>query len=245
MKLNARQVETAKPAEKDYKLSDGNGLFLLIKTNGSKYWRYRYTFASKEKMLAIGVYPAVSLSSARQKRDEAKQNVAIGVDPVKAKNYGTASTKIITFKEIALEWHEFKKLRWSEGYQKDILEAFRKDVFPFVGNLPIANIEPVTMLDTLRKIENRGATEKAGKTRRWCGEVFRYAIATGRAKFNPLGELKSAMSGHVSSRYPFLKAEELPNFLIAVESYSGSKMTQLGLKILMLSGLRTVRTAYW
>ncbi|WP_413725380.1 tyrosine-type recombinase/integrase [Sodalis sp. RH16] len=240
MKLNARQVETARPEAKDYKMPDGAGLFLLVKSTGAKYWRYRYTFTGKEKMLAIGVYPAVSLAAARQRRDEARQNVAAGVDPVKAKNYGAAATaaKTITFREIAAEWHSFKKPRWSEGYAKDIIEAFSKDIFPAVGAMPIIDIEPVDMLAALRVIEARGATEKAGKTRRWCGEVFRYAVATGRAKYNPVGELKSAMQSHEGERYPFLVAEELPDFLRAVEDYSGSVLAKLGIKILMLVGLR-------
>lgn len=114
MKLNARQVETAKPGEKDYKLPDGNGLILLVKTSGAKYWRYRYTFAGREKMLALGVYPAVSLAAAREKRDEARRSVAAGVDPVKVKSHvATAAANSITFKDIAIEWHEFKKPRWS------------------------------------------------------------------------------------------------------------------------------------
>lgn len=249
MKLNARQVDTAKPRDKDYKLPDGNGLFLLVKTSGSKYWRYRYTFAGKEKMLAVGVYPTVSLAAARQKRDEARQNVAAGVDPVKAKNYGASAlaAKTITFKEISLEWHEFKKPRWSPGYASDILESFAKDIFPAVGGLPVAEIEPVQMLTALRKIEGRGATEKAAKTRRWCGEVFRYAVATGRAKYNPVGELNSAMQGHESESFPFLKAEELPAFLAAVDRYLGSPLPKLGIQIMMLAGLRTyeLRHSEW
>lgn len=249
MKLTARQVETAKPADKDYKLPDGAGLFLLVKTSGAKYWRYRYTYAGKERMLAIGVYPSVTLAAARQKRDEARQNVAAGVDPVKAKNYGAAAVaaKTITFKEIATEWHDFKSARWSPGYAKDILEAFEKDIFPAVGRLPVADIEPVVMLAALRKIEARGATEKAAKTRRWCGEVFRYAVATGRAKYNPVGELNSAMQGHESSSFPFLTADELPDFLTAVEEYSGSPLPRLGIQIMMLAGLRTfeLRNSKW
>ncbi|WP_336983804.1 tyrosine-type recombinase/integrase [Cedecea sp. HN178] len=248
MKLNARQVETAKPAEKDYKLPDGNGLILLVKTSGAKYWRYRYTFAGKEKMLALGVYPAVSLAAAREKRDEARRNVAAGTDPVKVKSHVAAvAAKTITFKEIATEWHEFKKPRWSHGYASDILEAFNKDIFPAVGRLPVAEIEPVQMLTALRKIENRGATEKAAKTRRWCGEVFSYAVATGRAKYNPVSELNSAMTGHKGESFPFLTAEELPDFLAAVESYKGSSLPRLGLQIMMLAGLRTyeLRHSKW
>ncbi|MGG2141734.1 tyrosine-type recombinase/integrase [Symbiopectobacterium sp. RP] len=246
MKLNARQIETAKPGDKDYKLPDGDGLFLLIKTSGAKYWRYRYIFAGKEKMLAIGVYPAVSLAAARRKRDEARQNVAAGIDPVKVKNYGAsaAAAKTITFKEIAIEWHEFKKNRWSPRYAADILEAFGKDIFPALGNLAVAEIEPVMMLAALRKVEAHGATEKAAKTRCWCGEVFRYAVATGRAKFNPAGELKSAMVKHKSTRHPFLRVDQLPDFLMAVDGYTGSIITRLGLQILMLSGLRTQELRY-
>lgn len=111
-------------------------------------------------MLALGVYPAVSLAAAREKRDEARRNVAAGVDPVKAKNHVAAAVaNSITFKDIAIEWHEFKKPRWSSGYASDILEALNKDIFPAVGKLPVAEIEPVQMLTALRKIENRGATE--------------------------------------------------------------------------------------
>lgn len=249
MKLNARQVETAKPGEKDYKLTDGNGLFLLVKSNGAKYWRFRYTFAGKEKMLAVGVYPAVSLAAARLKRDEARQNVAAGIDPVKAKNYGaaTAAAQAITFREIAAEWHEFRTPRWSAGYASDILEAFKKDIFPAVGDVAVIDIEPITMLKALRKIEARGATEKAAKTRRWCGEVFRYAVATGRCKYNPVGDLNSAMAGHEGESFPFLSAEQLPGFLDAVDGYSGSPLPKLGVKIMMLAGLRTheLRHSQW
>lgn len=249
MKLTARQVETAKPNDKDYKLSDGNGLVLLVKTSGAKYWRYRYTFAGKEKMLAIGVYPVVSLAAARQKRDEARQNVAAGVDPVRAKNYGAAAAKAktITFQEITLEWQEFKRPRWSVNYAEDMLEAFNLHIFPAIGALPVVDIEPVVMLSALRKIESRGSVARAAKIRRWCSEVFRYAIATGRAKFNPAGELKSAMITPQSAHYPSLKAEELPAFLAAVDAFTGSFLAKLGLKILMLTGLRTkeLRHSKW
>ncbi|QPT15200.1 integrase arm-type DNA-binding domain-containing protein [Serratia rubidaea] len=243
MKLNARQVDTAKPKDKDYKLPDGNGLFLLVKSTGAKYWRYRYTFAGREKMLAIGVYPAVSLSAARDKRDDARRLVAEGKDPVAAKNRG-AATRAITFKDIAHEWHEFKKPSWSDVYAEDILEAFNKDIFPAVGGLSVADIEPVQMLAALRVIEGRGATEKAAKTRRWCGEVFGYAVATGRAKYNPVSELRKAMKGHKGVSFPFLEAEELPEFLSAVDGYLGSPLPKLGVKIMMLAGLRTRELRY-
>jgi integrase len=155
-------------------------------------------------MLALGVYPAVRWRLLGKSEMRPGVTFAAGVDPVKVKSHvAAAAAKTITFKEIATEWHEFKKPRWSPGYASDILEAFNKDIFPAVGKLPVAEIEPVQMLTALRKIENRGATEKAAKTRRWCGEVFSYAVATGRAKYNPVSELNSAMTGHKGESFPF------------------------------------------
>ena len=240
MKLSARQVETAKPEIKDYKLPDGAGLFLLVKTNGAKYWRYRYQFAGREKMYAIGVYPDVSLADARIKRDEARLKLKEGIDPVKARQVKIVSGRENTFRRLSAEWHEFKKSRWSEGYAADILEAFNKDIYPLIGDLPVDSIEPIYALKALSAIEQRGATEKASKVRRWTSEVFKYAIATGRAKYNPVAELRSAMRGHVSSRYPFLLLPEIPDFLSALENYAGNPVTVIATKMLMLSGLRTV-----
>lgn len=240
MKLSARQVETAKPEIKDYKLPDGAGLFLLVKTNGAKYWRYRYQFAGREKMYAIGVYPDVSLADARAKRDEARLKLKEGIDPVKARQVKIVSGRENTFRRLSAEWHEFKKSRWSEGYAADILEAFNKDIYPLIGDLPVDSIEPIYALKALSAIEQRGATEKASKVRRWTSEVFKYAIATGRAKYNPVAELRSAMRGHVSSRYPFLLLHEIPDFLSALENYAGNPVTVIATKMLMLSGLRTV-----
>lgn len=240
MKLSARQVETAKPEIKDYKLPDGAGLFLLVKTNGAKYWRYRYQFAGREKMYAIGVYPDVSLADARAKRDEARLKLKEGIDPVKARQVKIVSGRENTFRRLSVEWHEFKKSRWSEGYAADILEAFNKDIYPLIGDLPVDSIEPIYALKALSAIEQRGATEKASKVRRWTSEVFKYAIATGRAKYNPVAELRSAMRGHVSSRYPFLLLHEIPDFLSALENYAGNPVTVIATKMLMLSGLRTV-----
>ncbi|WP_272518207.1 MULTISPECIES: tyrosine-type recombinase/integrase [unclassified Providencia] len=244
MKLSARQVETAKPEIKDYKLSDGAGLFLLVRTNGAKYWRYRYQFAGREKMYAIGVYPEITLAEARQKRDEARRKVLDGIDPVKARQVKAVSDVENTFRKLSIEWHEFKKSRWSAGYASDILEAFKMDIYPVIGELPVDSIEPIYALKALSAIEQRGATEKASKVRRWTSEVFKYAIATGRAKYNPVAELKSAMKGHVSSRFPFLTANELPDFLSAVSDYSGDPTTVLATKILMLTGLRTAELRF-
>ncbi|EFC0636877.1 DUF4102 domain-containing protein [Escherichia coli] len=250
MKLNARQIDTAKPKEKAYKLADGGGLYLLVKPNGGKYWRLKYRVAGKEKLLALGVYPEVTLADARAKREDAKRGIAGGIDPMEAKREEKIARETQlnnTFKDIALEWHSSKLKKWSAGYASDILEAFNKDVFPYIGKKPIAEIKPLELLNVLRRIEGRGATEKAKKVRQRCGEVFRYAIVTGRAEYNPAPDLTSAMQCHESNHYPFLTAKELPDFFKALSSYSGSALVVMAARLLIITGLRTgeLRGALW
>lgn len=250
VKLNARQVDTAKPKDKPYKLADGGGLYLLIKPNGGKYWRLKYRVAGKEKLLALGVYPEVTLADARAKREEAKRGISGGIDPMEAKREEKIARETQlnnTFKDIALEWHSSKLKKWSAGYASDILEAFNKDVFPYIGKKPIADIKPLELLNVLRRIEGRGATEKAKKVRQRCGEVFRYAIVTGRAEYNPAPDLTSAMQGHESNHYPFLTPKELPDFFKALSGYTGSALVVLAARLLIITGLRTgeLRGAFW
>lgn len=250
MKLNARQVDAAKPREKAYKLADGAGLYLEVVPSGSRYWRMKYRFNGKEKRLAFGVYPAVSLAQARALRDEAKKKLAKGIDPSFAKKEEKLVRDVQlnnTFQAVALEWHGTKVSRWSEGYASDIIEAFNKDIFPYIGQLPVNNIKPLVLLNVLRRMESRGATEKAKKVRQRCSEVFRYAIVTGRAEYNPAADLTSAMSGHESKHYPFLTVEELPDFFKALTGYTGSPLVVLAARLLILTGVRTgeLRGAFW
>lgn len=127
------------------------------------------------------------------------------------------------------------------------MEAFQNDIFPYVGTRPIGEIKPLELLNVLRKIEKRGALEKMRKVRQRCSEVFRYAIATGRAEFNPAADLSSALEVHQSNHFPFLKADELPDFLLALDSYTGSRLVQIATKLLMITGVRTIelRAALW
>ncbi|MGP2869905.1 integrase arm-type DNA-binding domain-containing protein [Serratia marcescens] len=250
MKLNARQVDAAKPREKAYKLADGAGLYLEVVPSGSRYWRMKYRFNGKEKRMAFGVYPAVSLAQARALRDEAKKKLAEGIDPSFAKKEEKLVRDVQlnnTFQTVALEWHGTKVGRWSEGYASDILEAFNKDIFPYIGQQPVNDIKPLVLLNVLRRMENRGATEKAKKVRQRCSEVFRYAIVTGRAEYNPAADLTSAMSGHESKHYPFLTVEELPDFFKALAGYTGSPLVVLAARLLILTGVRTgeLRGAFW
>lgn len=250
MKLNARQVDAAKPREKAYKLADGAGLYLEVVPSGSRYWRMKYRFNGKEKRMAFGVYPAVSLAQARALRDEAKKKLAEGIDPSFAKKEEKLVRDVQlnnTFQAVALEWHGTKVSRWSEGYASDIIEAFNKDIFPYIGPQPVNEIKPLVLLNVLRRMESRGATEKAKKVRQRCSEVFRYAIVTGRAEYNPAADLTSAMSGHESKHYPFLNVEELPDFFKALAGYTGSPLVVLAARLLILTGVRTgeLRGAFW
>ncbi|HDV8212752.1 TPA: tyrosine-type recombinase/integrase [Enterobacter hormaechei] len=250
MKLNARQVDAAKPREKAYKLADGAGLYLEVVPSGSRYWRMKYRFNGKEKRMAFGVYPAVSLAQARALRDEAKKKLAEGIDPSFAKKEEKLVRDVQlnnTFQAVALEWHGTKVSRWSEGYASDIIEAFNKDIFPYIGQQPVNEIKPLVLLNVLRRMESRGATEKAKKVRQRCSEVFRYAIVTGRAEYNPAADLTSAMSGHESKHYPFLTVEELPDFFKALAGYTGSPLVVLAARLLILTGVRTgeLRGASW
>ncbi|MCK2179160.1 tyrosine-type recombinase/integrase [Hafnia paralvei] len=231
-------------------MADGAGLYLEVVPSGSRYCRMKYRFNGKEKRMAFGVYPAVSLVQARALRDEAKKKLAEGIDPSFAKKEEKLVRDVQlnnTFQAVALEWHGTKVSRWSEGYASDIIEAFNKDIFPYIGQQPVNEIKPLVLLNVLRRMESRGATEKAKKVRQRCSEVFRYAIVTGRAEYNPAADLTSAMSGHESKHYPFLTVEELPDFFKALSGYTGSPLVVLAARLLILTGVRTgeLRGAFW
>ena len=250
MPLNDMQIRRAKPEAKAYTLGDGQGLSLLIEPNGSKSWRFRYRFAGKPKMISLGVYPTITLADARSRRDDARKLVAEGKNPSEARKEQKIALQTESesaFEKIATEWHQMKSAKWSEGYASDIMEAFQNDIFPYVGTRPIGEIKPLELLNVLRKIEKRGALEKMRKVRQRCSEVFRYAIATGRAEFNPAADLSSALDVHQSNHFPFLKADEIPDFLRALDGYTGSRLVLIATKLLMITGVRTIelRAALW
>ncbi|MBC8952291.1 integrase arm-type DNA-binding domain-containing protein [Xenorhabdus sp. PB62.4] len=250
MKLTARQVETVKPQDKDFKLSDGGGLYLLVKTTGSKYWRLKYRIAGKEKLLAIGTFPLITLAEARRKRDEAKKLIAEGIDPnqdKKQKKLAAQGEISNTFESITREWYEGRKDRWSVGYREDMMDAFEKDVFPYIGHRPIAEIKPLELLDPLSIMEKRGVTDKLKKVRQRCGEVWTYAIITGRAEYNPAPDLASAFIPHQREHYAHLSVDELPEFLRSIDKYMGSQIVRTALRMLILTGVRPgeLRKAEW
>ncbi|EAB3174022.1 DUF4102 domain-containing protein [Salmonella enterica subsp. diarizonae] len=250
MKLTARQISTAKPTEKPYKLSDGGGLYLLVNPNGSRYWRMKYRYAGKEKLLSIGVYPDVTLAEARDKRTQAKRILAAGDDPSEVKQAEREAKNLAvnnSFELLALEWHEHKKPNWSSGYADDIMEYLRKDIFPYIGKKAITDIKPMTMLSVLKKMEARGVLDKLKKTRQACRQIFTYAIITGRAEFNPVTDLAGALKTPKQQHFPHLMPTQIGPFIHAVNTYSGSKVTRIATLLLMYTSVRTIelRASEW
>lgn len=187
MPLTDIKVKNAKPTDKPYKLTDGDGMFLLVHSNGGKYWRMKYRYAGKEKVLALGVYPETSLNDARHKRFDARKLLAGGTDPGEIKKESKRqifAKSENTFELLAREWHKSRLGGWSENYAGKVMTSMEQDVFPKIGNRPIADINAPELLEMLRKVESRGALETAHRVKQTCGQVFLYAIACGRAERN-------------------------------------------------------------
>jgi len=248
--LSDAKVRNAKPLSKPYKLSDGEGLFLVVATTGSKYWRFRYFFAGKEKLLAFGVYPEIGLEDAREKRGQAKKTLAAGKDPSEAKKEAKRVAVLKSensFETIAREWHEKRKHEWAEISAKTALKRLERHVFPKLGHRPVADITAPEVLSILRVVENSGALDTAQRTMQMCGQIFMYAIATGRAERNPVPDLRGALKTPVTKHHSHLKAADLPEYLKKLEAYDGDAITKLALRFLLLTFVRTteLRAAQW
>ncbi|EEZ0585105.1 DUF4102 domain-containing protein [Escherichia coli] len=242
--LTIKQIDAAKPKDKPYRLLDSNGLYLYVPVTGKKVWQLRYKLDGKEKVLTVGKYPLMSLQEARDKAWLAKKDVSLGVDPVKAKKL---SVKDNSFGSIYQEWYEHKKQVWSEVYSTELSRMFQDDILPLIGGMEINEIEPMQILEVIRRFEDRGAMERANKARRRCGEVFRYAIVTGRAKYNPAPDLADAMKGYRKKNYPFLPADQIPAFNKALAGFSGSIVSRIATQVLQYTVLRTkeLRSMQW
>ncbi|ECC9586872.1 integrase [Salmonella enterica subsp. enterica] len=242
--LTIKQIDAAKPKDKPYRLLDSNGLYLYVPVTGKKVWQLRYKLDGKEKVLTVGKYPLMSLQEARDKAWLAKKDVSVGVDPVKAKKL---SVKDNSFGSIYQEWYDHKKQVWSEVYSTELSRMFQDDILPLIGVVEIHQIEPMQILEVIRRFEDRGAMERANKARRRCGEVFRYAIVTGRAKYNPAPDLADAMKGYRKKNYPFLPADQIPAFNKALAGFSGSIVSKIATQVLQYTVLRTkeLRSMQW
>jgi len=250
MSLTDIVCKTAKPEEKSRKLSDGAGLYLEVMPNGSKYWRLKYRYSGKEKRLAFGVYPEVSLKEAREKRDEARKTLADGQDPSQLKKQKKLTQYISSnnsFEIIAREWHTDRKSAWTERHATYVLRRLEADIFPILGFKAVQDITAPELLAALKKIESRGAVDIAKRALQTTGQVFRYAIATGRAERDISSDLKGALKTRKKENYSYLEARELPDFLSKLENYDGELQTKLAFKLLLLTFVRTgeLRGAKW
>lgn len=248
--LTDTAIRNAKPRDKFYKVSDSGGLYLLVKPTG-KYWRMDYRFVGKRKTLAIGVYPAVSLVAARKKRDEARELLAKDIDPslTKAINKQIVRTAAEnTFKAVALEWHAKTSKTWAESTATNIKRYLEKDIFPWLGNRVIRDIAAPELLAVLRKIESRGAHEKAQRCREYAGRVFRYAIVTGRAERDPSGDLRGALTPvKVKHHASITDPKAIGALLRSIRGFNGSYITQCALQLAPLVFVRPgeLRHAEW
>src|SRR3981189_3726073 len=251
MPLTDVKCRNAKGKINPYKRSDGGGLHLLVNADGAKYWRLAYRWHGKQRTLALGVYPAVGLTEARAARDDAKRHLAANVDPSAVKRERKRAAKIATgntFEAVAREWHENWKGARTPYYAGQILRRLEADVFPTIGCRTIDELEPPELLDMLRKVEKRGVNETARRLKQLVGQVFRFAIATGRAKRDPSADLKDALRATGEpQRHRAMPLQELPAFLQKLESYSGEQQTKLALKLVTLTFLRTteLRAGKW
>lgn len=250
MPLTDITIRKLKPQKKPQKLADGDGMFLLIHPNGGKYWRLKYRFAGKEKVLALGVYPEVSLADARERRADARKVLAAGNDPSEVKK--EAKRLIIlnnenTFEVIAREWHESRKRAWTPKHAAQVLTRMEANLFPKLGNRPITEITAPDLLAVARIIEERGAHDIAHRAMQTAGQVFTYAIVTGKAERNPAADLRGALKPLKKEHHAHLTAKDLPEFLKAVENYDGHIQTKLAMKLLLLTFVRTteLRCATW
>ena len=232
-KLTATAVTQAKPKPKPYSLSDGGGMYLLVNAT-AKYWRYDYRFAGKRKTLALGVYPATSLKQAREKHQRARENLANGIDPSAHKKATSAATHAAlanSFELLAIEWSKTRSKK-SESTEKRQNALLEKDLLPHLGNRPIADIKAPELLKTLRKIESRGAIETAHRAKRLAGQIFRYAVATGRAERDPSVDLKDALTQPIKTHFKSItEPAEVGPLITAINNYQATPVVMAALKL--------------
>jgi len=248
--LTDPKCKNTKPKEKPYKLADEKGLYLEVMSNGAKYWRMKYRYGGKEKRLAFGVYPEVGLKEARAKRDDARKLLADGADPGETRKAMKASqiADAETFEVVAREWFAKNSPTWAENHSNRLIRRLERDIFPWLGNAPIRTIDAPKLLGALRRIESRGAVETAHRALQNCGQIFRYAIATGRAERDISADLKGALppvkGGHFAA---ITEPKQVAELLRAIDDYQGTFTVQCALKLAPMFFVRPgeLRQAEW
>lgn len=251
MPLTDTAIRSAKPNEKTQKLFDGGGLYLEITPNGGKWWRLKYRFGGKEKRISMGVYPDVGLKEARARRDAARKLLADDVDPGEQRKEAKAERALRaanSFEAVTREWCDKKKASWVPAYAERLLRRFERDLFPTLGSKPIAEIKPPALLTAIRKIEARGAIETAHRAMQDCGQVFRYAIATGRAERDIAADLRGALAPVQVTHYAAVtEPAKVAELLRQLDGYQGSFITCAAMRLAPLLFVRPgeLRRALW
>lgn len=263
MPLTDTAIRKAMPGPKTRKLSDGKGLYLELSPAGGRWWRLKYRIAGVEKRISLGTYPETSLKAAREKMEEARALVAQGIDPSQARKAAKQEAAHQdeqaqreaqglplhgSFESVAREWFDTRKDEWATTYAKKIFRRLEADVFPWLGKLPVPNITPPMVLDMLRKAENRGAIETAHRVLETCGQVFRFAVATGRIESNPARDLKDALRKPMVQHFAAITdPQRFGELLRAIDSYRGTPVVCAALRLMPLMLLRPgeLRQAQW
>lgn len=247
MPLSDTTARNAKPREKLYRIADARGMYLEVTPAGGKYWRMKYRVGGKEKRIAFGVYPDVSLAQARERCGQARKLLADGVDPGVLKQANKAATEN-SFEAVAREWHAKFSPGWVPHHADKIIRRLEREVFPWLGSRPTADISAPELLAVLRRIETRGALETAHRVHQNCGKVFRYAVATGRAQRDPSGDLRGAIPPAQEHHHPTItEPKRVGELLRAIAGYSGSYITRGALQLAPLVFVRPgeLRKAEW
>ncbi len=251
MPLTDTAIKKAKPEAKQRKLYDERGLFMLISPKGGRWWRFKYLFDGKEKLLSLGTYPDVSLKDARERRHEARKQVAAGIDPGehrKAKKSAKVAKQANSFEVVAREWYAKHSPNWAPNHGNRIIRRLERDIFPWIGGKPIADITAAQLLEVIRRVAQRGALETAHRALANCGQVFRYAIATGRAERDPSGDLRGALPPVKRTHFSSItEPKKVAEVLRALDGYEGTLPVRCALRLAPLVFVRPgeLRHAQW
>ena len=251
MALSNTAIINAKAAEKPYKLYDTDGLFLQVTPKGGKWWRLKYRFDGKEKLLSLGTYPNISLSQARQRREDSKKLLAIDIDPSENRKQTKADNRLNTensFELVAREWWQSHMTNKADSHKEKVIRRFELYLFPWIGKKPISSITAPQMLETLRRIEKQNKVETAHRTLQTAGQVFRYAVQTGRAVRDVTADLKGALPATtVKHMAAFTEPKDVSELLRALDAFNGTLTVQCAIKLAPLVFVRPseLRMAKW
>ncbi|MDT9874424.1 tyrosine-type recombinase/integrase [Enterobacter cloacae] len=248
MALTDTKVRSAKPEAKEYSLVDGNGMFLLIHPNGSKYWRFRFRFGGKQHLMAFGVYPETSLADARQKREEARRLVAAGVDPREHKRAvkEEQAKDVITFESVARDWHASNQ-KWSESHSGRVLKSLEDNLFDAIGKRNIAELKTRDLLIPIKAVEMSGRLEVAARLQQRTTAIMRFAVQSGLIDYNPAQEIAGAVATAKRQHRAALELNRIPQLLHRIDTYTGRPLTRLALELTLLVFIRSseLRFARW